>query len=142
MIKLLYLILFLGVIAATGNLKSQDNQTGENKTDKVEWEMKQYYMVFLNAAPNPPKMDSVKVIELQMAHLANIEKMFNEGKCRLAGPFMEKGEMRGILILDVASKEEAEKLCNEDPFIQNGFLAAVIKPWYGPAGLYVQPKAK
>jgi uncharacterized protein len=114
----------------------------ENKTGDDEWEMKQYFFVFLNSTAERPKMDSVKVAELQAAHLGHIDQMFKDGKCRLAGPFLEKGEMRGIWILDVATREEAEKLCSEDPFIINGFLTAAIKPWYGPAGLYVQPKAK
>lgn len=107
---------------------------------KVEWEMQKYFFVFLNRTPEPPKMDSAKVMELQMAHLANIEKLFNEGKCRLAGPFLDKGDMRGILILDVKTVDEAKKLMDEDPFVVNGFLQAEIKPWYGPAGLKVTPQ--
>src|SRR5688572_4089580 len=122
----LFFALFL-TITLTNNIHSQDNKTGED-----EWEMKQYFFVFLNSAAERPKMDSIKVAELQAAHLGHIDQMFKEGKCRLAGPFMEKGEMRGIWILDVATREEAEKLCNEDPFIINGFLTAAIKPWYGP----------
>ncbi len=134
MIKIfLYLILFVKVIAITNHIGAQENK-------EEEWEMKQYYFVFLNSVAEKPNMDSSKVAELQAAHLNHIGQMFKDGKCRLAGPFMEKGEMRGILILDVTSKEEAEKLCSDDPFIKNGFLTAVIKPWYGPAGLKVTPK--
>lgn len=126
-----FFVLYMGVFSQ--NLFSQDST-------KVDWEMQKYFFVFLNKAPEPPKMDSVKVMELQMAHLANIEKMFNEGKCRLAGPFLDKGDMRGILILDVKTEDEAKKLMDEDPFVVNGFLQAVIKPWYGPAGLKITPK--
>lgn len=124
------IVLFL---AFAQSLFSQDST-------KVEWEMQKYFFVFLNRTAEPPKMDSAKVMELQMAHLANIEKMFNEGKCRLAGPFMDKGDMRGILILDVKTEDEAKQLMDEDPFVVNGFLKAEIKPWYGPAGLNVTPK--
>ncbi len=133
--NLIYLILIITAVMVSFNSKAQD------KTED-EWEMKQFYFVILNSPAERPKMDSAKVAELQAAHLGHIEQMFKEGKCRLAGPFLEKGEMRGILILDVASREEAEKLCSEDPFVINGFLIPLIKPWYGPAGLYVQPKAK
>lgn len=136
--KYLFFILFLGVTSITGYLNAQDTQ----KKGEDEWEMKQYYFVYLNSPAERPKDDSARVVELQMAHLGHIQEMFEAGKCRLSGPFLDKGETRGIWILDVASKEEAEMLCAEDPFIKNGYLVAVIKPWYGPAGLYVQKKAK
>lgn len=122
--------MLLAVIS--GKVQSQEN-------NKVEWEMQKYFFVFLNRTQNPPEIDSVKKAELQAAHLGNIEKLFNEGKCRLAGPFLDKGEMRGILILDVQSEEEAKKLMDADPLVANGFLTPVIKPWFGPAGLKVTP---
>lgn len=131
---ILYLMLIQGVFFTAASLNAQETEE--------EWEMKQYYFVFLNSPETRPQGDSATVMQLQMDHLAYIDKMFKEGKCRLAGPFMEKGEMRGIWILDAATREEAEALCKEDPFIKNGYLVAAIKPWYGPAGLYLQPKAK
>lgn len=131
---ILLFVLFLSASFSTGSLQAQETEE--------EWEMKQYFFVFLNSPETRPQGDSATVAQLQMDHLAYIEKMFNDGKCRLAGPFLEKGEMRGIWILDAATREEAEALCKEDPFIKNGYLVAAIKPWYGPAGLYLQPKAK
>ena len=131
--KIIFFTGFVLFLAFAQSVFSQDST-------KVEWEMQKYFFVFLNRTDEPPKMDSAKVMELQMAHLANIEKMFYEGKCRLAGPFMDKGDMRGILILDVKTEEEAKQLMDEDPFVVNGFLKAEIKPWYGPAGLKVTPK--
>ncbi len=118
------------------------SQKDSLKSDEPEWEMKTYYFVFLNANPDRPKLDSAKAMEIQMGHLANIEKMFKAGKCKLAGPFMEEGEMRGILIMDVASLEEAKELLSNDPAISNNRLIPVMKKWYGPANLIVEPKAR
>lgn len=131
---ILFLLLFLSVFFTSNFINAQETEE--------EWEMKQYFFVFLNSPEVRPQGDSATVAQLQMDHLAYIDKMFKEGKCRLAGPFLEKGTMRGIWILDAATHEEAEALCKEDPFIKNGYLVAAIKPWYGPAGLYLQPKAK
>ena len=119
---------------------SQSDST--NQIEKIEWEMKLYYFVFLNAVKDRPVIDSVTAMEIQRGHMANLERMYYEGKSILAGPFMDGGEMRGIVILDVASEEEARAQMNRDPAIINGRLEAVIKKWYGPAGLIVEPKAR
>ena len=119
---------------------SQSDST--NQSEKVEWEMKLYYFVFLNAVKDRPVIDSVTAMEIQRGHMANLERMYYEGKSILAGPFMDGGEMRGIVILDVTSEEEAREQMNRDPAIINGRLEAVIKKWYGPAGLIVEPKAR
>jgi len=132
------LVLFL----FCSNVYSQSGNDSTNSNEKVEWEMKVYYFVFLNAVKDRPKLDSAEAMKIQVGHLANIERMFNEGKCRLAGPFADGGEMRGILILDVASEEEAKIELGIDPAINSGRLEPVIKQWYGPAGLIVEPKAR
>lgn len=116
--------------------------TNDSTGSKVEWEMKQYFFVFLNAVPERPQIDSAKAMDIQMGHLANIQKMFDEGKCRLAGPFLDNGDTRGILIMDAASEDEVRELLKNDPAITNGRLTAVIRPWYGPAGLYAEPKTR
>lgn len=142
--NMLYAFIFFIISISIINVKSIMGQSNNDslKNNKVEWEMKQYYFVFLNAVPDRPKIDSAKAMEIQMGHLGNIEKMFNEGKCRLAGPFGDDGDTRGILIMDVASEDEVRELLKNDPAISNGRLSAVIRPWYGPAGLYAEPKAR
>ena len=117
-------------------------QTDSVKTDEVKWEMKVYYFVFLNAVKDRPKINSLTAMEIQKGHMANLERLYKEGKSKLAGPFMDGGDVRGIVILDVASEEEARNEMSKDPAIINGRLEAVIKQWYGPAGLYVEPKAR
>ncbi len=123
----------------SGNLFAQ---TDSVNTDEVKWEMKVYYFVFLNAVKDRPKIDSLTAMEIQKGHMANLERLYYEGKSKLAGPFMDGGDTRGIVILDVASEEEAKNEMSKDPAIINGRLEAVIKQWYGPAGLYVEPKAR
>ena len=133
------LIIILLLFFISGNLLSQ---TDSVKTDEVKWEMKVYYFVFLNAVKDRPKINSLTAMEIQKGHMANLERLYYEGKSKLAGPFMDGGDTRGIVILDVASEEEAKNEMSKDPAIINGRLEAVIKQWYGPAGLYVEPKAR
>ena len=129
-LTLIFLILFTSITMAQDN--SQDSEVTE-----PEFAMKTYYFVFLNSAPDRPKLDSATAMEIQNGHIANITQMWKDGKCKLAGPFLDNTSMRGILIMDVASEEEVNELLKNDPAITNGLLVAEIKP--GPAGLTVSP---
>jgi uncharacterized protein YciI len=99
-----------------------------------QYGMKSYVMAFLKAGPNRSQ-DSVTVAQLQKGHLENINRMAESGKLVLAGPFMDKGEIRGIYIFNVSSIEEAQALTATDPAIQAGRLAMELHPWYGSAAL-------
>ncbi len=132
-------IIVLFMYFVSGNLFAQ---TDSVKSDEVKWEMKVYYFVFLNAVKDRPKIDSLTAMEIQKGHMANLERLYKEGKSKLAGPFMDGGDMRGIVILDVASEIDAINEMSKDPAVINGRLEPVIKQWYGPAGLYVEPNAR
>ncbi len=106
---------------------AQDNK-------EPEYEMKTYYMVFLKIGSSQIK-DTSDLKKIQAEHLANISKLSKEGKLVLAGPFLDKGDLRGIFILDVETQEEAEKLVNTDPAVIAGTLVMELKPWYGPVKL-------
>jgi hypothetical protein len=61
--------------------------------------------------------------------------MAEDGDLVLAGPFLDKGELRGIYIFDVPTVEEARQLTATDPAIQAGRLEMELRPWYGSAAL-------
>lgn len=96
--------------------------------------MKQYVMAFLKAGPNRT-MDQAEAMAIQRAHLDNIRKMAENGDLIVAGPFMDRGEIRGIYIFDVPTVEEARALTETDPAIQAGSLEMELHPWYGSAAL-------
>lgn len=148
-------LLFFGIIfifVIIGCKSDIDSDKQENITDTVqnnktsydsdlakklqadEYGMKKYVMAFLKKGPNRD-MDSVKAAEIQRAHLDNINKMAEEGKLVLAGPFLDDGEIRGIYIFNVESLEEAQELTNSDPAIQEGRLVMELHPWYGSASI-------
>ena len=99
-----------------------------------EYGMKKYVFAFLKRGPNQD-LDSVQKAELQMAHLKNINRMAEEGKLVLAGPFFGNDELRGIYVFNVGSLAEAEELTGTDPSIQAGLLTMELKEWYGSAAL-------
>ncbi|NIT59725.1 MAG: hypothetical protein GWN00_26940 [Aliifodinibius sp.] len=97
-----------------------------------EYGMKKYVFAFLKAGPNRDQ-DSLTAAKLQQAHLENIQKLTDQGKLVLAGPFLDGGELRGIYIFNVATIEEARRLTNTDPAIKAGRLTMELHPWYGSA---------
>ena len=99
-----------------------------------EYGMKKYVLAFLKRGPNQD-LDSVQKAELQMAHLRNINRMAEEGKLVLAGPFFGNDDLRGIYVFNVESLAEAEELTGSDPSIQAGLLTMELKEWNGSAAL-------
>ncbi len=138
----LFLVSF--ILAASLSLSGQDAEEISAATayDSVKakkygadaYGMKKYVMAFLKRGPNrdlPP--DSAAA--LQRAHLENIRRMAEAGKLVLAGPFLDKDDVRGIYIFDVETIEEARRLTNTDPAIKAGSLTMELRPWYGSAAL-------
>jgi uncharacterized protein YciI len=97
-----------------------------------EYGMRKYVMAFLKAGPNRDQ-DSITAVELQRAHMANINRMADEGKLAVAGPFLDGGELKGIYIFNVSTIEEAKALTETDPAIKAGRLVMELHPWYGSA---------
>lgn len=63
----------------------------------------------------------------------HLEYLRSVGKVKLAGPFLnERGDMTGsLIVLEAASKAEAEAWVHEEPFNKAGlFEKADIYPWF------------
>ena len=103
-------------------------------------QIKRYWFVMLMAGQNRTQ-DSASAAKIQEGHMANITKMHQMGKLKVAGPFGDNGPWRGIFILDCETQEEAEKLIREDPAIIAGRLSYEIHPWYTmPTGSFLPGK--
>ena len=104
-----------------------------------EYGMRSYVMAFLKIGPNRD-FDADTAREIQAGHMAHIHKMSDDGKLILAGPFLDRGEIRGIFLFNVATVEEARELTAQDPAIQAGSLVMELHPWYGSAALLTIPE--
>jgi len=118
--------LFLLILFSTaGSAQEQENSFPN---------IKQYFFVMLTRGPNASTIDSLDLQKIQEGHLANIHRMADTGKLKIAGPFGDDGNWRGIFIFDVNSEEEVKELIKNDPAIQSGRLSYEIHPWWTEKG--------
>jgi uncharacterized protein YciI len=104
--------------------------------------IRKYWFVMLTTGPNRTQ-DSATAAKLQAGHMANMEIMHQDGKLKVAGPFGDNGNWRGIFIFDCETKEEVVALLAKDPAIAAGRLAYEIHPWYTePSGSFLPGKPK
>jgi uncharacterized protein YciI len=122
--KKLFVIFALLVIMAPGAF-AQD-------TTGLAPKMKEWYFVMLIRGENRDQ-DSVETAKLLDGHMAHIQKMAEQGVLRIAGPFLDDGNWRGIFIMDCKTMEEAESYVKQDPAIAAGRLTYEIHPWFGPS---------
>lgn len=101
-----------------------------------DYGMKTYVLAILKTGQNKieagPERD-----KLFKGHMANINKMADEGKLVIAGPMAEENELKyeGIFILNVRTIEEAKELLKSDPTIKEKVLDTELFLWYGSAAI-------
>ncbi|MBA2499242.1 MAG: hypothetical protein H0V30_05900 [Chitinophagaceae bacterium] len=108
----------------------------------AEEQIKRYWFVMLLRGENRTH-DSLTAAKLQKGHMDNIGRLYYEGKIKVAGPFGDNGDWRGIFIFDAETREEVDSLLKTDPAIAAGRLKYDIRPWYtAPMGSFVPGKPK
>jgi len=72
--------------------------------------------------------DKAKIAEIRPTHRKYLTSLRDSGRLVAAGPFMD--DSGALIIYEAASREEAEKLLQDDPFQANGiFLKHQLRPW-------------
>lgn len=96
--------------------------------------MRSYVFVLLRTGPNkvPPGPERDEMFK---GHFANMQRLSDEGKLALAGPFDGEGGWRGLFIFAVADIEEAKALVATDPVVIKGEMVPEFHKYYGSAGL-------
>jgi uncharacterized protein YciI len=125
--------LLLASLTGFNDRSSAQDSKKDDKSKEVQYEMKQYWMVFLKKGSQRDQ-DSVTAARIQEGHMANISRLANEGKILVAGPFGDDGDLRGIFIMDCKDEAEVRMLCASDPAVKAGRLALEIHPWWTAKG--------
>ena len=96
--------------------------------------MRQYVLVILKTGPKPVPAGEERNKMFQ-GHMANMERLANEGKLVLAGPFDGTDGWRGMFVFAVPDIEAAKLLTATDPVIVNGEMVAEYHQYFGSAAL-------
>lgn len=100
-----------------------------------EYGMKNYVFAILKTGPAKVE-DKEARNRLFRGHMDNINRLADQGKLVVAGPFGKNDRnYRGLFILNVATVEEAKTLVDTDPAVKAGMFEVELIPWYGSAAL-------
>jgi uncharacterized protein YciI len=134
-----FLLAFLFCIQAKAQNTSYDEKLAK-ELGADDYGMRSYVMAFLMAGDRVREYSTEQRQQIQQGHMANINKLSQEGKLILAGPFIEGGEKRGIFLFNVNTLEEAKLLTQSDPAVEAGVLKMELVQWYGSAALVKIPE--
>ena len=109
------------------------------RTGADEHGMRPYVLVVLKTGPK--RMPDGEAREAMFAgHFANMERLSEQGKLVLAGPFLkDPAGWRGLFVFAVDDIEEARALAESDPVIVSGEMVAEYHPWYASAANMLLP---
>lgn len=102
-----------------------------------EYGMKSYIFAILKTGANKTEDKTVRD-SLFRGHMDNINRLADEGKLVIAGPFGKNDkQFRGLFILNTTSVDDAKKWLSDDAAISAGIFEVEYIPWYGSAALPV-----
>lgn len=131
--------LFYLLVLVSTSILAQEKSTYDEKLATVlgadEYGMKNYVFCILKTGSNTTATPEEKKKYFD-GHMANINKLAEEGKLVVAGPFMKNDRnYRGIFIFNCTTIEEAQKLVETDPAVQAKIFEVELTPWYSSAAL-------
>ena len=83
---------------------------------------------FLVRGPNTSQ-DKPTADALQKGHLEYMDALHKRGKLVMAGPLVNAGERRGVVVYRVKDVAEAKALAADDPSVKAGRLTLEAYPW-------------
>lgn len=124
----------LSATAQTDNLNPYDEKLAK-ELGADEYGMKKYVFCILKSGSNTTATPDERKKYFE-GHMANINKLADEGKLIVAGPFMKNDRnYRGIFIFNCATVEEAQQLVETDPAVKAKIFEVELTPWYSSAAL-------
>lgn len=81
-------------------------------------------------AGDPVPDDDIVVNQMQLAHLAHLFNMEDEGKCSIFGPISNHEELHGIIVFNTINRDEIHQWMADDPYIKAGHLKYELYDWF------------
>ena len=97
--------------------------------------MKRYFLGLIYSVEDRAEVSDEEAIAIQAGHRANIGRLMKSGEMVLAGPCEGGGDLRGLFVYNVSTRERAEELVATDPAVAAGRLRVKLYAWWGPTAL-------
>jgi uncharacterized protein YciI len=134
LILLSFACLYPSMAAAQEQAEPQYDEALAKQLGADERGMRSYVLVVLKTGPTRVP-DGEKRTEMFAGHMANMQRLANEGVLVFAGPLDGVDGWRGVFVFATAEIEEAKTYVSTDPVIINGEMVAEYHQLYGSAGL-------
>jgi len=101
-------------------------------------QMMVYFVGYLFRGPNQglPEAEGER---LQKEHLAYMRRQKEAGRYILTGPFADREDPRGLVVMRAESIDAAREIMQADPAVRAGVFRAELRPWYAAKGIAVVP---
>jgi uncharacterized protein YciI len=97
--------------------------------------MSSYHFGLLRRGPGWTPGRTPATDSIQAGHMANIQRMAEEGVLIAAGPLVDNGPIRGVFIFRQDSTARLRRLVARDPAVVSGRLVLDLFSWFAPAGI-------
>jgi uncharacterized protein YciI len=97
------------------------------------------YLGLLRRPESAPEYSEARLGEIQAGHMANIQRMAQEGVLLTAGPMEDDRDLRGVFVFRFGDLERIREMVANDPAIESGRLGVKIYPWNVPKGSLPAP---
>ena len=128
-----FCVIIISIFSAFGMMAQDTPREFTYQQNNKTLHMKSYVLCLLKSGPERSQ-DSAQQAKLMKDHLAHFAKLSEEGKIAMVGPVDGDSELRGIIVFNVASIEEARKLEEQDPMIQANRLTMELYTWWTEKG--------
>jgi uncharacterized protein YciI len=113
--------------------------SGHARMGAQDLKLTTYYLVVLMKGNNWSAEDTPERARIQAEHVAHLTKLGDQGSGLAAGPFGDEGYIRGLLIANATSEQQARDLEAADPAVQAGRLTVDVIPFMAPEGWFHKP---
>src|SRR5215467_9582491 len=89
----------------------------------------QFELVILKQGPTAMPADW-DTSPLRQQHLEYVHSLFETGKAIVAGRIPDDPELRGVVVFNTKSADEAKEWMSGDPAVKAGYFAMELHPWW------------
>lgn len=115
---------FVGTPGIGRNVEAETAKAGG------QTQMAEYQLALIRLGQRYNAQEANENRALFMARNAWLEQLQASGKLALSGPFLDGGELTGILVLRAGSVEAARALLAGDPAVKTERFAFDVEPWW------------